>query len=74
MTMRNNVLGKFLVVCMAIALVASAAMADPNPPIGPTGVGGKEYSNDFDETAAGVIDNHQNIMFDGFGGAADSLD
>jgi len=65
----------FVCVLVAVALVAPAVvLADPVPPVGPTGVPGKEYSNDLDETFAGAPDMHQNIWWDGAGGVADTFD
>ena len=44
------------------------------PPVGPAAVPGKEYSNHFDETAAGVADAEQAIFWDGTGVAFDTFD
>ncbi len=51
-----------------------ARFADAVPPLAPTAVGGKEYSNAPDETADGTPNAHQTIWWDGAGGAADMED
>ena len=71
--MRNHV---WMTLAVIAALLAGpmTVWAGGTPPIGPASVPGKEYSNDLDETAAGLIDMHQNIWWDGTGGAADTFD
>ena len=53
---------------MCITYIAQAA------PLGPTFVPGKEYSDELDIDAAGVLDDMQNILWDGAGGVADATD
>lgn len=62
-------------VYVATLLIAPlSVVAEAIPPDPPSTVAGKEYSNHRDQDFAGVPDEHQNIQWDGLGGAVDTFD
>ena len=69
---------KLILTIVTIGLVFSSSallgVADTVPPLAPTAVGGKEYSNAPDEDAGGTANHHQIIGWDGLGGAANTRD
>lgn len=61
----------FLGVLAGMTCITSIAQAAP---LGPTFVPGKEYSDELDKNSAGILDDMQNIEWDGVGGVIDAFD